>query len=38
MFGGSRLVAALAAGRGQVYSCRCQLGDEGVMEVISPKS
>ena len=36
-FGGSRLVAALDAGRGQVYGCRCQLGDEGVMEAISPE-
>ena len=36
-FGGSRLVAALDAGRGQVYSCRCQLGGEGVMEAISPE-
>ncbi len=34
-FGRRRLVAALDAGRGQVYSCRCQVGDEGVMEAVS---
>ena len=36
-FGGSRLVSALDAGRGQVYGCRCLLGDEGVMQVVSPE-